>query len=256
MKREDRKQAIMDLLVDVRAVSLDDLASRFDVSRMTVHRDLDDLAQAGLLRKVRGGATVEPGTQFESDFRIRAMQDAEAKARMARAAAALVEPGMTVMVNDGSMAAGLADALLDRGPLTVISNNAALIDRLRDEASVRLIALGGVYSAKYNGFFGVVTEAALSRLRADLAFVSTPAVNDLRAFHMDDEVVRAKRAMMDAADQRCLLINHKRFGHSALHALAGLAEFNHIITDESPPSDQLARLSAAGIVLTIARNTA
>ena len=116
MKRDERRQAIMDLLVGARAVDLDDLADRFAVSRMTIHRDLDDLEQAGLLRKVRGGATIEAGTQFESDFRIRALQDSDAKARMARAALDLVEPGMTVMVNDGSMAALLGANLVDKAP--------------------------------------------------------------------------------------------------------------------------------------------
>lgn len=256
MRREDRQQAIMDLLVTARAVDTDDLALRFQVSKMTVHRDLDELERSGVLRKVRGGATVEPGTQFESDFRIRARQDGEAKARMARAAAALVEPGMTVMVNDGSMAAGLAAMLMDRAPLTVITNNAALFDALRDAPAVRLIALGGVYSAKYNGFFGVVTEAALARMRADLAFISTPAVTNLRAFHMDDEVVRAKRAMMDASARSCLLINHARFGRSALHELARLTEFVHIITDAPPDPTEAAALAAAGITLTIATETA
>ena len=95
MKRDERRQAIMDMLVTVQPATLDDLADRFAVSRMTIHRDLDDLEQAGLLRKVRGGATIEAGTRFESDFRLRVMQDAGAKARMVQAAAALVEPGMT-----------------------------------------------------------------------------------------------------------------------------------------------------------------
>jgi DeoR/GlpR family transcriptional regulator of sugar metabolism len=256
VRREDRQQAIVNLLVTARAVETDDLAKRFDVSKMTVHRDLDELERSGVLRKVRGGATVEPGTQFESDFRIRARQNGAAKARMARAAAALVEPGMTVMVNDGSMAAELAGPLVDRAPLTVITNNAALIDALRDAPSVRLIALGGVFDAKYNGFFGVVTEGALARLRADLAFISTPAVTSLRAFHMDDEVVRTKRAMMEAAARSCLLINHTRFGRTALHELARLSEFDHIITDAPPDAAEAAVLSGAGIALTIAAETA
>ena len=85
MKREDRKQAIMDLLVEQHAVDLEDLAERFAVSKMTIHRDLDDLESEGLLRKMRGGATIDAGTQFESDFRFRARQDGSAKARMARA---------------------------------------------------------------------------------------------------------------------------------------------------------------------------
>src|SRR6056297_2380058 len=103
MKRSDRQQAITDLLVAEGEVDLDDLAARFGVSRMTIHRDLDDLESAGVLRKIRGGATIRAGTQFESDFRIRERQDSGAKAAMAEAALDLVEPGMTVMVNDGSM---------------------------------------------------------------------------------------------------------------------------------------------------------
>lgn len=253
MKREERRQAIMDLLVEARAVDLDALAERFAVSKMTIHRDLDDLEEAGVLRKVRGGATIEAGTQFESDFRIRAQQDGAAKARMARAALELVEPGMTVIVNDGSMAALLGAALVEKRPLTVITNNAAIIDRLRGEAGITLIALGGVFSAKFNGFFGVVTETALSRLRADVAFVSAPAVSGLNAFHMDDAVVRTKRLMMAAAGKCCLLINHQRFGRSALHVLADLAEFDAIITDNDPAPEDRAALDRAGLTLTVAR---
>lgn len=254
MKREERRQAIMDLLVAARAVDLDDLAARFAVSKMTIHRDLDDLEQAGLLRKVRGGATVEAGTQFESDFRIRELQDSGAKICMARAALDLVEPGMTVMVNDGSMAALLGSCLTEKAPLTVITNNAAVIDRLRDEARITLIALGGLYNAKFNGFFGVVTEVALSRLRADIAFISTPAVAGLQAFHMDDAVVRTKRAMITAAGKSVLLVNHQRFGRSALHVLADLAEFDAIITDAPPAPEDRAAIDRAGIALTIAKD--
>ncbi|MGZ3217294.1 DeoR/GlpR family DNA-binding transcription regulator [Paracoccus sp. T5] len=252
MKRDERRQAIMDLLVETRSVDLDDLADRFAVSKMTVHRDLDDLEQAGLLRKVRGGATIEPGTRFESDFRVRALQDGDAKDRMARAALAMVEPGMTVMVNDGSMAALLGARMAGCAPLTVITNNAAVIERLKDAPRVTLIALGGIYSARFNGYFGIVTESALSRLRADLAFISTPAVAGLQAFHIDEGAVRVKQAMMRAAGRSVLLVNHQRFGRSALHALADLSDFDMVVTDASPAPEDRAAIERAGIALTIA----
>ncbi|TYC78321.1 DeoR/GlpR transcriptional regulator [Stappia sp. BW2] len=254
MKREERRQAIMDLLVEHREVDLDDLAERFSVSKMTIHRDLDELEQAGVLRKVRGGATADSGTQFESDFRIRARQDAAAKERMARAALELIEPGMTVMINDGSMAAVLGSMLPEKRPLTVITNNAAILDGLRDEPGITLLGLGGVYSAKFNGFFGVVTEAALSQLRADIAFVSTPAVADLKAFHMDDNVVRSKQKMMGAVSRCCLLVNHTRFGRTALHTLADLDRFDWIITDDQPAGDAAKEIEAAGLKLMIAKD--
>lgn len=254
MKRDERRQAIMDMLIDARAVDLDHLAGHFAVSKMTIHRDLDDLEQKGLLRKVRGGATIETGTRFESDFRIRELQDGQAKARMARAALNQAEPGMTVMINDGSMAALLGAEITAKAPLSVITNNAAVIDRLKDAPRVSLIALGGIYSAKFNGFFGVVTEDALSRLRADLAFISAPAVSGLQAFHMDDAAVRAKRAMINASERSVLLVNHRRFGRSALHLLAELTEFDAIITDAGPAPEDRAAADAAGIKLTIAKD--
>lgn len=255
MKREDRRQAIVDLLVETREIELDDLARRFAVSRMTIHRDLDDLEQSGLLKKVRGRATIDAGTQLESDFRIRELQDAEAKARLAAAALQMVEPGMSVMVNDGSMAALLGGRLAERAPLTVITNNAAVLDRLREASRVTLISLGGTFSAKFNGFFGRVTEETLARLHADLAFISTPAVAGLRAYHMDDDAVRAKRAMMRAAERKVLMVNHARFGRTALHALADLSEFDAILTDAAPAADHRAALDRAGVTLTIAGET-
>lgn len=244
----------MDLMIEARAVDLDDLAGRFGVSKMTIHRDLDDLEQAGLLRKVRGGATIETGTSFESDFRIRELQNADAKARMAKSALDMVEPGMTVMINDGSMAAVLGARLPEKAPLTVITNNAAIIDRLKDRSRMTLIALGGEFSAKFNGFFGVITETALTRLRADLAFISTPAVAGLQAFHMDGAAVQAKRAMIRAAERSVLLVNHHRFGRPALHLLADLTEFDVIITDASPAAEIRDAIAGAGQRLIIAKD--
>jgi len=252
MKREDRKQGIMDLLVSDGAVDLNDLVRRFAVSKMTIHRDLDDLEAAGVMRKIRGGGTIEAGTQFESDFRFRARQDRDAKALMAKAALALVEPGMSVMINDGSMAATLGARLIGKRPLSVITNNAAIIDALKGEAGITLIATGGTYSPKFNGFFGMVTEAALGALHADIGFISAPAVAGTQVFHMDEAVVRAKRAIMASSAKTCLLVHHSRFGRTALHRLADLAEFDKVITDRAPDQHLTQDMTQAGLRLTVA----
>lgn len=253
MKRETRHQEIMDLLVAEGSVALEDLAQRFGVSKMTVHRDLDDLEQTGLLRKVRGGASIEAGTQFESDFRFRVLQGGPAKRGVARAALKLVEPGMSVIVNDGSTAAVLGAMLPEKRPLTVITNNLAVIDALKTESGITLIAVGGEYSPKFNGFFGLVAEESLARLGADIAFISTPAVAGRQSFHMDADVVRAKRAMITAAARSCLLVNHQRFGQTALHLLADLEEFDTIISDDDPGADASRALAEAGLTLTLAQ---
>ncbi|MGY3439909.1 DeoR/GlpR family DNA-binding transcription regulator [Marinovum sp. KMM 9879] len=251
MKRDVRQQTIIDMLVAEGEVELDALASRFAVSKMTIHRDLDELEGEGLLRKIRGGATIRSGTQFISDFRLRERQDMAAKDAMAEAALGLIEPGMTVMINDGSMAAALGRRCPEKRPLTVISNNAAVLEALRDEAGITLIATGGAYSAKYNAWLGKITEETLTGLRADIAFISSPAVSGLETFHMDEGVLRSKLAMMAAAAASCLLVHHARFGQAALHRLAGLEEFAWIITDQAPDSAACATLDAAGVRLTL-----
>lgn len=252
VKRDARQSGIMDLLVAEGDVDLDSLAARFDVSKMTIHRDLDELEVAGLLRKVRGGATIQSGTQFESDYRFRERRGGDAKAAMATCAMDLIEPGMTVMINDGSMAAVLGAMVGAKRPLTVITNNAAVVDTLRSEAGVTLMALGGVYSGKFNAFLGKITEDSLRGLRADIAFISSPAVSGTEVFHMDDAVVRTKQAMMAQATTTCLLINHGRFNQTALHKLADLTQFDHIVTDTQPGATACAALNAADIALTIA----
>ncbi len=241
----------MDLLVASGSVDLEELARRFDVSKMTVHRDLDELESSGLLRKVRGGATIEPGTQFESNFHFREKQGVAAKVAIAQAALKHVEPGMTVIINDGSTAAVLGKLIVDLLPLTVVSNNAAVVHALSGVNGISLMSLGGTFSKKYNGFFGKLTEDSLRGLRVDVAFISSPAVSGTEVFHMDEAVTRTKRAMMAAAARSVLLINHTRMEAQALHKFADLEEFAAVITDAPPPAAVTQGLKAAGIPLTI-----
>ncbi|MBV6656861.1 MAG: DeoR/GlpR transcriptional regulator [Devosiaceae bacterium] len=249
MKPHDRQRLIIDRIVADGAVDLAELAHSFTVSKMTIHRDLDQLEEAGLLRKIRGGATIEAGTRFESHFQLRERQGSDAKAAIARVAAERIEPGMTIMIDDGSTAAVLGRQALSKRPLTVITNNVAILDTLKGEAGITLIALGGIYSVKFNAYLGKATEDALTNLRADLAFLSSPAVADLAVFHMDDDVVRTKQAMMRAAANRVLIVNSARFGRTALYRLGALSQFDAVITDTAPSADQCAALADAGIPL-------
>ncbi len=253
MKVEARRNLIVDLLVEEKAVDLNALADRFYVSKMTIHRDLEVLERAGVLRKIRGGATITPSKKFESNFRVRELQNKSIKTEIAKASLSKIEPGMTVMINDGTTAAVLGAMLKEKRPLTVITNNGSVIDDLKHEPGITLISLGGYFSSKYNGFFGLVAEQTLDQLRGDIAFISSPAVSGLQTFHMDEDVSRVKRAMMRSAEHTCLLINHERFGHSALYNFADLRDFNSIITGARPSSETMAVLQDAGITLQIAK---
>ena len=242
------------MLVEEGSATLDDLAQRFAVSRMTIHRDLDNLEAEGLLRKIRGGATIETSGRFESDFRLRARTAAEEKRRIARRAAEFIEPGSSVLIDDGSTSQMIVPFLIERRPLTVVTNNLAVVTDLAGQAGVDLIALGGTFSRKFNGFFGVVTEGALAGIRADVALLSSSAIEGRTAFHQDGEVVETKRRMIASAARRYLMVDHRKFGRTALHRLTDLAAFDGVITTRALAQETSTALSEDGIALHFAED--
>jgi DeoR/GlpR family transcriptional regulator of sugar metabolism len=252
MKSENRRDGIMEWLLQLGTVSVDDLASRFGVSKMTIHRDLDELEANGFLRKIRGGASVQSSSRFESDYRYREKVAAEEKDRIAAAAATLIEPGQTIIIDDGSTSGRVANHLADVKPLTVISNNLAVIEKLAGNPGINLIALGGQYSKKFNGFFGLVTDEALKSLRADIAFLSSSAIHGAAAFHQEQEVVQTKRLMIAAAERTYLLVDHGKFEKRALHFLADLKAFSGVITGEALPAEMETKYRDAQVALRIA----
>jgi DeoR/GlpR family transcriptional regulator of sugar metabolism len=189
--------------------------------------------------------------QFESDFRYRQRLAGPEKQRIAAAAAALVEPGQTVIIDDSSTAGGMAKHLAEIRPLTVITNNLAVIQELAGTTGITLIALGGQYSKKFHGFFGLVADEALRSLRADIAFVSTSSIHGTRAFHQDQEVVQTKRLMLAAAERKYLLVDHGKFGRPALHFLNALDCFDAVLTGDKPDAAVGKALHEAGIRLTV-----
>lgn len=249
MKPEERRHEIVELLVDVGSTTLEELSTRFDVSRMTIHRDLDELEEEGLLRKVRGGATIEASGQFESDFRYRARMATDEKRRIAGRAAAFLSPGTSVIIDDGSTSLMLLPHLLAKRPLTVITNNQALIEGASRVSGLDLIALGGTFSRKFNGFFGVLTVQALASLRVDLALLSTSAIQGTAAFHQDQDVLEIKRRMIASSARKYLMADHRKFARSALHYMTDLDVFDGIVTSRDLDPGIVAGLTDKGIAV-------
>ncbi|TCT42036.1 DeoR/GlpR family DNA-binding transcription regulator [Martelella mediterranea] len=249
MKADERRLAIMAILMESQTETVEALSEHFRVSRMTIHRDLDELEAAGQLRKIRGGASVQSSPMFQADFRFRQKMAAAEKERIAALAAKRIEPGMTLIIDDSSTAAHLASHLQTRLPLTVITNNLSVISALAGLPGVDLITLGGQYSRKFNGFFGLLTEDALNGLRADMSFISASAIYEGAAFHQDPEVVQTKRLMVKGAEKRVLLADHTKFGRPGLHFLTELETFHAVITGTELDQYHRQVLSEKGIAL-------
>lgn len=242
-----RQERIAELVLTSSFVAARTLAEQFDVSLMTIHRDLDELEARGVLRKVRGGATPLPSSLFESNVRFRLTVAAAEKAALARYAITMVEPGQSVMLDDSTTILALARLLPSRTPLTVITNSLAVLQELKAAPDIHLIVLGGAYWPRHEAFCGLACEAAVSALRADILFMSTSAISGGIAFQPDQDMAIAKRAMIGAAAKRVLLVDHSKLGRVALHRLASLRDFDVIAVDEGADDVALRQLREAHI---------
>ncbi len=247
MSTTQRRNQLLDYILNQGSAGMEDLVKHFGVSRMTVHRDLDALEREGVIRRIRGGASALPSPLYESDYRYRLRTATREKAALARAALAFVEPGQCVMLDDSTTVLALAELLPAHKPLTVITNSFGILDELRDTADISLIGLGGTYSRHYNAFFGLVCENAVAALRADVLFMSVSAVSGTTLFHQNEQIVKAKRAMMAAVSRRVLLIDHRKFGTTALNRLGELSEFDAVLTTQDLDADLTAGLEEAGV---------
>jgi DeoR/GlpR family transcriptional regulator of sugar metabolism len=248
---EQRQDKIAELVLKQPFIAAKDLAERFDVSLMTIHRDLDELEAHGVLRKVRGGATPQASSLFESNVRYRLTVASEEKQALARAALLQIEPGQAVLIDESTTGLALARLLPARVPLTVITNSLSVMQELRSVRDIKLIVLGGDYWPRHEAFCGLACEAAVSALRADVLFMSSTAISGGVAYQPDQDMAIAKRAMIAAAGRRVLLVDHSKFGRVALHRLAPLTAFDLVMTDDGIDAAGLRQLQEAQVAFEV-----
>ena len=248
-KVDQRRSEIIRMLMESGSAQIKDLAAMLDVSLMTIHRDLNDLHDQGLVRRIRGAVSVEKSMLFESSYLYRARQHVQEKRRLARAAAAHIEPGNAIVWDDSSTTFHVCDFIEQMTPVTVITNALPVMERLRDKQNVELIGLGGKYHRVYNGFFGIACERAIRSYHVDVALMSTTTIQGMSLYTQDEHVVRAKQAMMEIARKKILLVDESKFHFSALNYVAELTAFDVVLVSQSVDRAVVERMKEAGVKL-------
>jgi DeoR/GlpR family transcriptional regulator of sugar metabolism len=250
-RQAERQRAIAQAVMTQGAVRIEQLAERFDISLMTVHRDLDELQARGLLRKSRGVATALSSTLVESSDVYRSHQQIEEKRAVASAALQFVEPGQSLFLDDSTTVLQMVKELPGKAPLTVITNVLTVLEELRGTRDITLIGLGGTHYNWCNAFMGRMTIEAIRSLRADVFLMSAAAITDDTCFFQSQETVDTKRAMFDAARTRILLVDHTKFEKRALHAMATLTEYDAVVVDAATPREHVDRLTRQGVQVVV-----
>ena len=246
-----RQQQILDLVQARGSLRTDELAERLSVSAMTIHRDLDALSEQGLVTKVRGGAQAKPAEATERNVRFRMQYMPETKRAIAAAAAAHVEAGSVLALDDSTTAAHVLP-LLQGTPLTLVTNFLPTIRSVAGEPDVGLIALGGVYDPAFDSFLGPYAVQAARSVMADVLLLSVPAVTRAACYHQSTDAADMKRALMASAHRRILLLDHTKLERRAVHRIAPLEDVDLIIVDAETTPDRVRRLEASGVPVEVA----
>ena len=225
------------------------LAESFGVSEMTVRRDLGALARDGKLERVHGGA-VDAGT--EPGFSQIEVERFDIKDRLGRAAAALVQDGMTVMIDIGTSTLQMARHL-HGSKITVVTTNLAVVEELLPDPDIELVLPGGIVRRNYRSLVGVLAEDSLRQIKSDILFLGTSAV-DLEIGVWDTTMVEVpiKRLMIAGAAEVVLIADAAKFSMTGVVRVCGPESIDHVVTDAPLPAACRSAVDAAGIEVTVA----
>ena len=241
----------MRAIIEERAfASVAELSGEFGVSAVTVRHDLDALEADGGVRRIRGGAMpVDAAWLRERPFEEAAVEAAGAKARIAAAAADLLEPGMSVFLDVGTTAAAVARELLRRDglrELTVITSGLSIALLL--EAAVprlQVVVTGGTLRPLQHSLVAPLADQVLGRVHADVALIGCNGVDaEAGVTNINLPEAEVKAAMIAAAARTVVIADGSKIGRVQLGYVADAAAVNVLITDSTAPAAALAELRA------------
>ncbi|MBC7560992.1 MAG: DeoR/GlpR transcriptional regulator [Dermatophilaceae bacterium] len=222
---------------------VDELAERFAVSAMTVHRDLDALTREGVLERIRGGARAIPSDFAERDVGLRRSTLSALKQALAQEASALIQEGDIVAFDDSTTVGAIYPYIAARRPSAVITHSLGLLHRLTEShPDFTIVGLGGQYYPETDSFLGAVVVDQISRVSADVVLVSTTSLKNNALFHPDAEAARTKRAMIGIADRKVLLVDSTKFEVNGLYHVVDLSDFDDVVVDAGLAAGNRAQL--------------
>lgn len=244
------------LLEEVRALqstTVEYLADTLGVTLQTVRRDVQRLAQAGLLVRFHGGVRVPGSTVENLAHPQREILHASGKTRIAHAVAQQVPHGCSLILNIGTTTEAIAKALLQHRGLRVITNNLNVAAILSSNPDCEVIVTGGVVRARDRGIVGEAAVDFIRQFKVDIAIIGISGIEadgSLRDY--DYREVKVAQTIIEHAREVWLAADHSKFHRPAMVALATLAQIDRLFTDAPPPEPFPALLCEAQVACTVA----
>ncbi len=229
------------------SMRVEDIIKRFNVTPATIRRDLSYLEKSGAIMRTHGAAKIV------NPFPTRNILFSDEKMAIAKCAAKLIEDGMSIILDSGTTTLSLANQLVSKKDLTVITNSIAIANTFA-VTDVTTILTGGVLIGRQQTIIGPDAEHFLSNIQASTLFLSTTGIDPKNGLTcVSPFSASIKKAMIKSAKRVVLLCDSSKFNVSAVVLFARFDQIHQLITSR-PITDKvlLANLKAAGVEITIA----
>ncbi|KIP53255.1 DeoR/GlpR family DNA-binding transcription regulator [Leucobacter komagatae] len=232
-----RRSAIELLMRDRAEVDIASLATHFEVSEMTIRRDLEALEADGVLRRLVGGrAVIVDPKNREPALSARADSEHDTKAHIGRAAAELIADDEVVFFDGGSTALAVARALSGSGKaLTVVTRSLAVAAELTGEPHIEIFLLGGRLKHSEMATTSSTMSDELQHYNVDTYVMGISGVHPAKGLtDYDPGESAGKRLAIERADRVILAVDHSKLGRVLMSRVAGVDDIDVIVTDVDP----------------------
>lgn len=232
----ERERHLRRFIEQERHVTVAEVSRRFAVSLATARRDLGALARRGHVRRVRGGAVAVRQAPPELPVLLRSSAQADQKARIGAAAAALVADGDTVFLGSGTTALEVARHLAGRKGLTVLTNSLLVANALLEAPDVTVAVVGGVLRRSELSLIGHLAEQALKEVRASKVIIGIRAIHPEQGLWNDFlPETMTDRAILASGGQVIVVADGSKCGRVATSFVGPISAVHTLVTDGDAP---------------------
>ena len=249
MLTDQRKQYILDRLQREGQVVAKTLAQELGLSEDTIRRDLRELAQAGLLQRVHGGAL--PASPAVADFPQRQQIATAAKQAIGYAAARLIQPGQVAILDGGTTAVQIARQLPPTLRATLVTHSPSVAVELAQHPTVEVILIGGRLFKHSVVAVGAAAIEALSPINADLYFMGVTGIHPQVGLTTGDlEEAYVKRALCERAAETVVLASSEKLGGASAYVIAPVSKVSGMIVEKEIDEATVKPYLALGLTVT------
>jgi DeoR family transcriptional regulator, aga operon transcriptional repressor len=233
-----RRQKISVMMRESGSVQVAPLAAQFGVSMQTIRKDLHFLSEHGVAARSYGGAISAHAVSFASEPAVEAKLtiNIDEKQRIGRMAAAMVQPGDSIVLDSGTTTLEIARHLPGDTDITVVTNDFGVLAALSQKNGIKIIMLGGELRRKNMAFYGGQTVDALNNIHVDKLFLGVDGFDLERGIttHHEPEAM-LNRKMAQAARAVIAVTDSSKFGRVCLHRILAVGDLDALVTDNAAP---------------------